>query len=108
MMSIKCLHYLTFQLIHGVIDGECRLSQPSYVDFSKIWSLDEWWIVSDTTRNLVREFSRDNLSKDEVSCHELLINYYKVSAGKNLIFCNPPLVVISKGRLGSYKLSSAS
>ena len=56
-----------FQVLHRLVDGICHRSRPIFEDYSKIWSLQEWWGVSETCTDLMKEAVKDTWSKDQVS-----------------------------------------
>jgi len=56
----------SYQLVNRVIDGVCGRNKPQYTDYSKVWSLEEWWQVTDAVEKICMDFGKNRLTQDEV------------------------------------------
>lgn len=54
---------------HKLLDGVCGRMPPSFADYSKTWSLEEWWKVTDSCRAIVTLFFRHGWSSQELVDH---------------------------------------
>ena len=54
------------QVLHRLVDGICHRTRPTYEDFSKVWSLQEWWAVADVFTDVFKSAVKDTWSKDQV------------------------------------------
>jgi len=57
------------QFIHKVLDGMCGRVPPSYTDYSKNWSLEEWWSVTDSCLAVITLIFRHAWSSQQVQFH---------------------------------------
>ncbi|XP_060070230.1 COMM domain-containing protein 8-like [Ylistrum balloti] len=53
-------------VLHTLVDGVCHRCQPSYQDYSEVWSLQQWWNVVDAYQSLIKAAVRDALTKDMI------------------------------------------
>ncbi|XP_045204041.2 COMM domain-containing protein 8-like [Mercenaria mercenaria] len=51
-------------LLHRLVDGICHRPRPAYDEFSKIWSLQDWWALTDTYTDLFKEAVKNTWTKD--------------------------------------------
>lgn len=54
---------------HKLLDGVCGRMPPSYTDYSKTWSLEDWWKVTDSCRAIVTLFFRHGWSSQQLMDH---------------------------------------
>ena len=57
------------QLLHRLVDGTCHRPRPSYDEFSKVWSLQDWWTLTDVYTDLFKEAVKNTWTKDMVWHH---------------------------------------
>jgi len=60
------LFVCSIQFLHKLLDGICGRVPPSYTDYSKTWSLEEWWKVMDSCRAVITLFYRCDWSSQQV------------------------------------------
>ncbi|OWF44220.1 COMM domain-containing protein 8-like [Mizuhopecten yessoensis] len=53
-------------VLHTLVDGVCHRCQPSYQDYSKVWSLQQWWSVVDMYQSLIKAAVRESFTKDRI------------------------------------------
>ncbi|KAL3879259.1 hypothetical protein ACJMK2_031561 [Sinanodonta woodiana] len=53
-------------LLHGLVDGLCHRSHPTYQEYSKIWTLSEWWTLVDTFQDLIKSAVKESWTKDQI------------------------------------------
>ncbi|KAK3611099.1 hypothetical protein CHS0354_000106 [Potamilus streckersoni] len=53
-------------LLHGLVDGLCHRSHPTYQEYSKIWTLSEWWTLVDTFQVLIKSAVKESWTKDQI------------------------------------------
>ncbi|XP_060592235.1 COMM domain-containing protein 8-like [Ruditapes philippinarum] len=51
-------------LLHRLVDGTCHRPRPSYDEFSKVWSLQDWWTLTDAYTDLFKEAVKNTWTKD--------------------------------------------
>jgi len=61
------------QFIHKLLDGMCGRVPPSYTDYSKTWSLEEWWKLVDGCRALITLFYRHDWSSQQVDTFGIIL-----------------------------------
>ncbi|WAQ97871.1 COMD8-like protein [Mya arenaria] len=49
-----------------LVDGICHRTKPKYDDYSKVWSLQEWWSLADAYTELYRQAVKHCWSKDQL------------------------------------------
>ncbi|XP_033742296.1 COMM domain-containing protein 8-like isoform X1 [Pecten maximus] len=54
-------------LLHTLVDGVCHRCQPSYQEYSDVWSLQQWWSIVDTYQSLIKAAVRGALTKDMIN-----------------------------------------
>ncbi|XP_069129412.1 COMM domain-containing protein 8-like [Argopecten irradians] len=53
-------------LLHSLVDGVCHRCQPSYQEYSDVWSLQQWWSVVDTYQSVIKAAVRGAHTKDMI------------------------------------------
>lgn len=74
-----------FQLLHQLVDSICHRARPTYEEFSKIWSLQEWWTLTDTFTDLFKEAVKNTWTKDQVNIPGLITERIFVCFNKILV-----------------------
>ncbi|KAG1668790.1 COMM domain-containing protein 8 [Nymphon striatum] len=55
-------------LFYEVVDYICRNHHPKYLDYKKLFSLEEWWDVTDALTYILKECAKNNYNcKDEIN-----------------------------------------
>jgi len=62
----KCPLEQAYQLVHGLLDGICGRVQPQFDDYSKIWSLEDWWLVTDAIKMVCRKEANSGFRSDTI------------------------------------------
>jgi len=74
----KCPLDQAYQLVHGVLDGICGHAGAQYNDYSKIWSLEDWWLVTDAIKLCCRKAANNGLKIETIqSSHTTLPASYQ-------------------------------
>ncbi|XP_071125455.1 COMM domain-containing protein 8-like [Mytilus edulis] len=69
----ECLLFLgkldskqTKRVLHSIVDGICKLGRPIYQEYGEVFTLPEWWNLSDAYTGLVKQVVKEDTTKDQI------------------------------------------
>lgn len=62
----KWWKFFLLWLLHRLVDGLCHRARPTYDEYSKLWSLQEWWTLTDTYTDLFKDAVKNTWTKDQL------------------------------------------
>ncbi|XP_070553776.1 COMM domain-containing protein 8-like [Ptychodera flava] len=65
----KCPIERLSTFFHQVVDGLCGHTQPRFQDYSKVWSVEEWFTVVDRSQKIFKSAVKSHTSAEQFTTH---------------------------------------